>query len=147
MDMQQPVFASSRASYPEVITIAGPAAEGLVSISAMDPNRSDPAWQQFRQRFVDRFQTEPDAYAAYAYDGVNMLIAAIQMAGPNRGKIMDAMRKYEMKSYNGVSGKAFFDYTLNNISPVTFARVENGKFVYWPEQRTDWKGNPAPFLR
>ena len=147
MGMQQPVFASSRTCYPEVVTIAGPAAEGLVSISAIDPTRTDPAWQQFRQRFLDRFHTEPDAYAAYAYDGMNMLIAAIQIAGPNRGKIMDAMRQYEMKSYTGVSGKAFFDYTLNNIAPVTFARVHNGQFEYWPEQRTDWKGKPAPFWR
>jgi len=147
MGMQQPVFAPSRACYPEVIKIAGPAAEGLVSISAIDPTRTDPAWQQFRQRFLGRFHTEPDAYAAYAYDGMNMLIAAIRTAGPNRGKIMDAMRRYEMKSYTGVSGKAFFDYTLNNIAPVTFARVHDGKFVYWPEQRTDWKGKSAPFLR
>ena len=147
MGMQQPVFASSRACYPEVIKVAGPAAEGLVSISAIDPTRTDPAWQQFRQRFLDRFHTEPDAYAAYAYDGMNMLIAAIQTAGPNRGKIMDAMRQYEMKSYTGASGKAFFDYTLNNIAPLTFARVHNGQLEYWPEQRTDWKGKPAPFLR
>ena len=147
MGMQQPVFAASRACYPEVIKIAGPSAEGLVSISAIDPTRTDPAWQQFRQRFVDRFHTEPDAYAAYAYDGMNMLIAAIQTAGPNRGKIMDAMRQYEMNSYAGVSGKAFFDYTLNNIAPLTFARVHNGQLEYWPEQRTDWKGKPAPFWR
>jgi branched-chain amino acid transport system substrate-binding protein len=147
MNMQQPVFASSRACYPEVVGIAGPAAEGLVSISAIDPNRSDPVWQQFRQRFLERFHTEPDAYAAYAYDGMNMLIAAIQKAGLNRGNIMDAMRQYEMKSYTGVSGKAFFDYTLNNIAPVTFSRVHDGKFEYWPEQRTDWKGKGAPFWR
>ena len=31
MGMQQPVFASSRACYPEVVKIAGPAAEGLVT--------------------------------------------------------------------------------------------------------------------
>jgi branched-chain amino acid transport system substrate-binding protein len=147
MGMQQPVFASSRACYPEVIQAAGLAAEGLVSISAIDPTRTDPAWQQFRQRFVAHFHTEPDAYAAYAYDGMNMLIAAIQTAGPNRGKIMDVMRQYEMKSYAGVSGKAFFDYTLNNIAPLTFARVHDGQFVYWPEQRTDWKGKPAQFLQ
>ncbi len=147
MGMQQPVFASSRACYPETVKIAGPAAEGLVSISAIDPTRTDPSWQQFRQRFLNRFHAEPDAYAAYAYDGMNMLIAAIQKAGLNRGKIMDALRQYEMKSYIGVSGKAFFDYTLNNIAPVTFARIQNGQFVYWPEQRTDWKGKPVSFFR
>ena len=147
MGMKQPVFASSRACYPEVIQVAGPAAEGLVSISAIDPIRTEPPWQQFRGRFVDRFHTEPDAYASYAYDGMNILIAAIRTAGPNPGKIMDALRQYEMKSYTGVSGKEFFDYTLNNIAPVTFARVRDGKFVYWPEQRTDWKGKSAPIWR
>jgi branched-chain amino acid transport system substrate-binding protein len=145
--MQQPVFASSRACYPEVVKLAGAAAEGLVFISAIDPGRVDPAWQQFRQRFVARYHSEPDAYAAYAYDGMNILIDAIQKAGLNRGKIMGALRQYEMKSYTGVSGKAFFDYTLNNIAPVTFARVHNGQFEYWPEQRTDWKGKPAAFWR
>jgi hypothetical protein len=64
---------------------------------------------------------------------------AIQTAGLNRGRIMDALRAYGMKPYNGVSGNALFDYTLNNIAPVTFAQVQNGKFVYWREQRTDWK--------
>jgi branched-chain amino acid transport system substrate-binding protein len=147
MGMQQPVFASNRACYPEVVKIAGPAAEGLVMISAIDPNRSDPAWQQFRLRFFNRFHTEPDAYAAYAFDGMNMLIAAIEKAGFNRGRIMDALRQHEMKSYVGVSGKAFFDYTLNNIAPVTFARIQDGQFAYWPEQRTDWKGKPVSFLR
>ena len=147
MGMHQPVFGSSRICYPEVLKIAGPAAEGLVMISAINPTRTDPAWQQFRQRFLDRFHTEPDAYAAYAYDGMNILIAAIQKAGLNRGKIMDALRQYEMKRYPGVSGIAFFDYTLNNIAPVTFAKIHHGQFVYWPEQRTDWHGKPVSFLR
>ncbi|MDQ2843203.1 MAG: ABC transporter substrate-binding protein [Acidobacteriota bacterium] len=139
MGMQQPVFGSSRIGYPEVIKIAGPAAEGLVLISAINPTRNDLAWLAFRQHFVERFHDEPDAYAAYAYDGAKMLTIAINQAGLNRGRIMDALRGHEMKGYAGVSGNAFFDYTLNNIAPVTFAQVRDGKFVYWPEQRTDWK--------
>jgi len=143
LGMQQPVFGSSRICYPEVIQLAGPASEGLVVISAINPTRTDPAWQSFRQRFNDRFHAEPDPYAAYAYDGTKMLMAAITQAGLNRGRIMDALRSYQMKNYAGVSGNAFFDYTLNNIAPVTFAQVRSGKFVYWPEQRTDWKPKSA----
>jgi branched-chain amino acid transport system substrate-binding protein len=139
LGMQQPVFGSSRICYPEVIQGAGAASEGLVVISAIDPTRTDPAWQSFRQRFNDRFHAEPDPYAAYAYDGMKMLIASIIKAGLNRGRIMDALRSYEMKNYAGVSGNAFFDYTLNNIAPITFAQVRSRKFVYWPEQRTDWQ--------
>ena len=138
--MKQPVFGSSRVAYPEVIRVAGPAAEGLVAVSAMDPSRSDPKWQDFRQGFEKRFHAAPDAYASYAYDGMTILIAAIRKAGLNRGKIMDALREHEMKPYEGVSGLAFFDYALNNIAPVSFARVKNGRFEYWRAIRTDEKG-------
>ena len=147
LGMQQPVFGSSRICTPEVIRIAGAAAENLTVISAIDPTRNDPAWIAFHQRFAERFGTEPDAYAAYAYDGARMLMDAISQAGLNRGRIMDALRGYEMKHYAGVSGHAFFDYTLNNIAPVTFAEVRDGKFAYWPEQRTDWKSNEAANAR
>jgi branched-chain amino acid transport system substrate-binding protein len=138
MGMQQPVFGSSRTCTPEVVTVAGGAAEGLVVVSAIDPTRIDARWVDFRGRFVKRFGAEPDAYAAYAFDGATMLMSAIDTAGLNRGRIMDALRGYEMKRYAGVSGGALFDYTLNNIAPVTFAQVRDGKFVYWAEQRTDW---------
>jgi len=140
MGMKQPVFGSSRIAYPEVMKIAGPAAEGLVAVSALDPSRSDPDWQEFRQRYWKHFDAEPDAYAARAYDGMNILIQAIREAGLNRGRIMDALRNHHMKEYHGVTGNQFFDYTLNNIAPITFAKVEKGKFAYWVEQRTDWQG-------
>ncbi len=140
MGMNQPVFGSSRVAYPEVVKIAGAAANGLVAISAIDPASKSQKWLAFRREYMARYHAEPDAYAAHAYDGMTMLIAAIQKVGLNRALIMDALRQYEMKSYQGVSGTAFFDYTLNNIAPVTFAKVVNGHFVYWPERRTDWKG-------
>jgi branched-chain amino acid transport system substrate-binding protein len=143
MGMKQPVFGSSRVAYPEVLKIAGPAAEGLVAIAAVDPARRSPKWLAFRRSYAKRFHAEPGPYASYAYDGMNMLIAAIRKAGLNRARIMDALRGYEMKRYQGVSGLAFFDYTLNNIAPVTFAEVKKGHFVYWLEHRTDWKDKPA----
>jgi branched-chain amino acid transport system substrate-binding protein len=147
LGMQQPVFGSSRICSPEVIEIAGTASEGLTVISAINPTRNDPTWIAFQQRFAKRFGIEPDAYAAYAYDGARMLMNAINQAGLNHGRIMDALRGYGMKHYAGVSGIAFFDYTLNNIAPVTFAQVRDGKFAYWPEQRTDWKPNDAANAR
>jgi branched-chain amino acid transport system substrate-binding protein len=147
LGMQQPVFGSSRICRPEVINIAGAASEGLTVISAINPTRNDPMWIAFQQRFTKHFGVEPDAYAAYGYDGAMMLMNAINQAGLNRGRIMDALRRYKMKHYAGVSGSAFFDYTLNNIAPVTFAQVRDGKFAYWPEQRTDWKPNEAANAR
>ncbi len=137
LGMNQPVFGGSRLAYPQLLEIAGPAAEGVVVTSALDPTRTDPKWLAFRDAYVQKFHAEPIDYAAYAYDGINILIAAIEKTGLNRGRIMDVLREYEMKTYEGVTGTDFFDYTLNNLAPVTLARVKDGKFEYWraPRQR------------
>jgi hypothetical protein len=71
---------------------------------------------------------------------MNMLVAAIESAGLNRGKIMDALRGYAQKSYAGVAETERFDYTLNNIAPVSLARVENGRFVYEALQKEGMSG-------
>jgi branched-chain amino acid transport system substrate-binding protein len=131
MGMTQPVFGGSRLAYPRLLEIAGPAAEGLVVTSALDPTRTDPKWVAFRDAYRQKFNEEPIDYAASAYDGMNILIAAIEKIGLNRGRIMDVLRDYQMKTYQGVAGTDYFDHTLNNISPVTMARVKDGKFEYW----------------
>jgi branched-chain amino acid transport system substrate-binding protein len=128
--MKQPVFGASRLCYPQLIEAAGPAAEGLIITTALDPTRSDAAWLNFKNAYRAKFDSDPDAYAAYAYDGMNLLIAAVEEAGLNRGKIMDALREHQGHDVDGVAGHAHFDFTLNNIVPPTMARVENGKFVY-----------------
>jgi len=129
--MKQPVFGSSRTGYAELLTNAGEAANGFVCTSPLDLSRTDARWLEFVQRYHAKFNENPDAYAAYAYDGVNILIGAVEKAGLNRGKVMDAFREYTNKTYDGVAGTEHFDATLNNIAPLGLARVENGSFVYW----------------
>jgi branched-chain amino acid transport system substrate-binding protein len=141
MGMNQRIFASSRVAYPELLKVAGPAAEGLVATAAMDPSRQDEKWRAFEEHYRQKFNEDPDPYAVYAYDGMNILIAAIQKAGLNRGRIMDALREYETKTYDGVAGRAVFDYTLNNVAPVTMTQVRDGKFVYWKGQIPRPEGN------
>ncbi len=131
MGMKQPVFGGSRIAHTPLLEIAGPAAEGLVVTAALDPTRTDPKWVAFRDAYRQKFNEEPIDYAAYAYDGMNLLIAAIEKTGLNRGRIMDVFRTYQMKTYQGVVGPIYFDHTLNNLAPVNLARVKDGKFVYW----------------
>lgn len=135
MGMKQPVFGGSRLVYAQLLESAGPAADGFVATAAMDPTRTDAKWQEFEKEYRAKFGQDPDAYAAYAYDGMTMLLAAINKAGLNRGRIMDVFRDYQTREYAGVAGRAQFDHTLNNIVPPTMARVEGGKFVYWVPQQ------------
>jgi branched-chain amino acid transport system substrate-binding protein len=134
MGMKQLVFAGSRVAYPELLQQAGPAAEGLVATVALDSTRQEEKWQAFRKRYRQKFNEAPDPYAAYAYDGMNILMAAIQKTGLNRGRIMEALRDYQLREYDGVAGRVLFDQTFNNVAPVTMAQVRGGKFVYWKAQ-------------
>jgi branched-chain amino acid transport system substrate-binding protein len=134
LGMKQPVFGSSRLCYSRLIESAGTAAEGLVTTAAMDPTRTDTKWLEFREVYQARFNEEPDAYAAYAYDGMNLFLNAVAKGGLNRGKIMDALREQQGHDYDGVAGPEHFDHTLNNIEPPSLARVEHGKFVYSPSK-------------
>ena len=137
MGMKQPVFGSSRMDYPTLLETAGPAAEGLVTTCALDLSSSDSKWLEFQKKYRAQFNSDPDAYSAYAYDGMNMLIASIEKAGLNRGNIMDGFRDYQKTGYQGVAGHAQFDYTLNNIAPISMVRVQGGKFVYWKAPRPE----------
>lgn len=137
MGMEQPVFGSSRLDYPTLLQTAGPAAEGLVTTCALDLSSTDPKWLEFQKKYRARFNSDPDAYAAYAYDGMNMLLASIEKAGLNRGNIMDAFRDYQKTGYEGLAGHAQFDFTLNNIAPISMVRVQGGKFVYWKAPRPE----------
>jgi branched-chain amino acid transport system substrate-binding protein len=137
LGLKQPVFGSSRLAHAPLLEVAGPAAEGLVVTTALDPTRTDSTWVAFRDAYRSKFGEEPIDYAAYSYDGMNILLDGINKAGLNRGRIMDALRDNQMKTYRGVVGEIYFDHTLNNLAPVNLARVKNGQFEYWlaPRQR------------
>jgi ABC-type branched-subunit amino acid transport system substrate-binding protein len=82
----------------------------------------------FAQNFKRRFGREPDYTAAYTYDAVNVLIAAIRHAGLNRTLIRDTLR--ELTPLPGVTGTMKWDATGQNEADVrmsTCAIIRNKK--------------------
>jgi ABC-type branched-subunit amino acid transport system substrate-binding protein len=128
--MHQPVFGGDRLVSESLLTIAGPAAEGLVATYTYDPTRRDPELDAFRSDFRQRFGEEPTHFAVHAYDGMKMLIESIHKAGLNRGHIRDALTDYSV--YDGIAGRAILDATHNNVAPPTLAIVRDGRFVFQP---------------
>jgi branched-chain amino acid transport system substrate-binding protein len=129
--VQIPAFGPSYLASPQLIELAGTAAEGFVATNVLNPVRAGKRWQNFQRNYSNKFDDYPDAYASYAYDGINLLIAAIEKAGPKREGIAEALRQNRFASYDGASGQLFFDGRLNNVAPLALGRVEGGKFVYW----------------
>jgi len=135
LGMPQSVFGPSRLASPLLVAHAGPAADGLVAVCALDPTREDPRWLEFERKYRLRFDEVPDAFASYSYDGTMLLISAIQRAGLSRTGIMEELRNLRYKAHDGVSGNVRFDGGLNNVAPITMTRVEGGRFKYWKPER------------
>ncbi len=127
--MSLPIFASDRCVHPQFLEAAGPAAEGVVATANFNPDRSDPAWLEFRRRYRERFGEEPSAVAAHAYDGTNLIVAAVRTAGLNRARIRDAL--FANKTFDGVTGTIEFDSTLNNVRRPWLAAVKDGQFHFF----------------
>ena len=131
--MDQPVYASDRIVNPDFLKTAGNLADGVVSTCQYNPDSQDPKYLEFKADYIKKFNQDPDVFAAFAYDGMNMIIKAIEKVGLNRVLIRDVLTDLKsFQGYQGITGKVIFDQTWNNIRPIFFAEVKNGKFVFSP---------------
>ncbi len=132
--MNQPFYACDRTVSEEFTKVAGDNAEGVIAGYPWDPDRRDPKFLAFRERFKTRFGDEPETYAAHGYDGMNMLIWAVQEAGLNRAKIRDLLA-YRNKPFPGVTGDIPFSGVLDDIGEVFLAKFEKGQWHYYSREQ------------
>lgn len=125
--LDQPVYGPDRLLDPAFLAAAGPHAEGVVATYPFDPAGEGTPWRQFHDRYRSATGEEPDAVAAYAYDGTRYLVQAIREGGLNRVRIRDRLFAHEQ--WRGVTGEVRFDATRNNVAPVVLCRVRGGEFV------------------
>jgi branched-chain amino acid transport system substrate-binding protein len=129
MGMEQPYLACDRCVSDEFLEIAGDNAEGVICGYPWNPDRKSEQLEEFRTAFRERFGEEAETYAAHAYDGTNMMIWAIQVAGLNRAKIRDVIA-YRQTPFHGVTGEIPLSAALDDGGEVFLARFENGKWNY-----------------
>jgi len=129
MGMEQPYFACDRCLSDEFIELAGANAEGVICTSPWDPTRADPRYTAFLVAFRERFGEEAETFAAHAYDGMNMLIWAVQVAGLNRAKIRDVLA-HRSSPWEGVTGDIVLSAALDDVGDVYLAVCEGGRWKY-----------------
>jgi ABC-type branched-subunit amino acid transport system substrate-binding protein len=132
MGMDQWYIGSDRMVSPEFIKQAGDTPGKVAAGYPFNPAGENPKYKEFKRQYEKRFGQAPDTYAAHAYDGMNMLIDAIEKAGLNRARIRDELAK--VKHYDGVTGKKEFDATYNNISSPVLAVLEKGRWRFYSRQ-------------
>jgi len=139
--MKQPYFACDRCLSDEFLQIAGSNAEGVTCLYPWNPDRTDEPLESFRKAFRKRYGDEPETYASHAYDGMNMLIWAIQAAGLNRAKIRD-MIAYRTEPWKGVTGEIVLSSVLDDIGEVYLAKRAGGAWKFFSRQELGLAANP-----
>jgi len=133
MGMEHPYFACDRCLLDEFAEIAGENAEGVICTSPWNPDSKSKRYTQFCEAFKKRFGEEPETFAAHAYDGMNMLIWAVQVAGLNRAKIRDVLA-YRTVPLKGVTGDVVLSACLDDVGDVYLAKRENDKWNYYSRE-------------
>ena len=142
LGMNQPVYGSDRIVSNEFLKIAGKDAEGIISTCQYNPEADNVKLKEFKSAYINRFGLEPDVFATHAYDGMNLIIQAIEKAGLNRVLIRDILTDLKtFQGYQGVSGKIILDKSWNDIGDIWMTKVKNGKFEYFTPTFNETKRN------
>jgi branched-chain amino acid transport system substrate-binding protein len=141
MGMDQWFLGSDRMVTQDFIDIVGPNAGRVAAGYPYDPTRQDPRYLAFVRDFRQAYGEAPETYAAYAYDGMMMVMQAIDQAGLNRALIRDSLAA--IKRYAGVTGLQQFDAVFSNRSPASLAVLESGRWRFH-DQAAMPSSQPAP---
>ena len=141
--MKQPIYASDRVVSSEFLKIAGEDAESIVSTCQYNPKADNPKLKQFQSDYLERFGIKPDVFAAHAYDGMNLIVAAIRQKGLNRVLIRDVLTDLKtFQGYEGVTGQIVLDGSWNDIGKIWMTKVKNGEFHYTASPTTQDNKSP-----
>ncbi|MBN2349157.1 MAG: ABC transporter substrate-binding protein [Bacteroidales bacterium] len=81
---------------------------------------------EFQNDFLEQFGYLPGPVAAYAYDGMNVIIEAIRKGGTDRENIIQSMKSLQ---YNGATGSIEFERYGNRKGIPDLLEIRNGKPV------------------
>ena len=111
----------------------GPLAEGTLAFREGRPTDKLPGGKFFMEKYnAQKYDNPPEAYGAFAYAAMDMILDSIEKVGPDRKKVIAELAN--VKDRDSIVGKITFDDHGQNAVPViTRYVVQDGKFVEWDD--------------
>lgn len=111
----------------------GPLAEGALAFREGAPTEKLPGGKFFLEKYNEqKYDNPPEAYGAFAYAAMNMILDSIDKVGPDRKKVIADLG--DVKGRDSIVGKITFDdHGQNTVAVITAYVVQDGKFVEWGE--------------
>jgi len=130
LGVKVPVLTGDGAQVPELVSIGGPAVEGMYFTALFHRQGiSTPLGRRFLEAYEGQTKKSLDAFAALGGEAYFLLTAAMTKAGSlDGGKVAQALAA--TKDFPGVTGKITMGLDHNPIKGVTVIKVEKGQFAY-----------------
>ncbi len=111
----------------------GPLAEGVLAFREGAPVEKLPGGQFFMQKYAEaKYAEAPEAYGAFAFAAMNLILDTIERVGPDRKKVTAALN--QVKDVDSIVGKITFDaHGQNTVAAITKYVVQDGKWVVWED--------------
>jgi branched-chain amino acid transport system substrate-binding protein len=113
---------------PELTKIGGAAVEGTFFTNHYSKDDTRPLVREFVAKFKTKYNADPDALAALAYDATYIMLNAVKTAGTSDGAaIRDALARTDIEV---VSGRVKFDANRNPVKSAVIIEIKGGQQVY-----------------
>jgi branched-chain amino acid transport system substrate-binding protein len=111
----------------------GPLAEGVLAFREGAPTEKLPGGKIFMEKYnAQKYDNPPEAYGAFAFAAMEMILDTVEKVGPNREKVIAALA--DVKDRDSIVGKITFDdHGQNTVPVITKYVIQDGKFVEWDE--------------
>jgi branched-chain amino acid transport system substrate-binding protein len=111
----------------------GPLAEGSLSFIEGAPIEKLPGGKFFQAEYDKAgYKEPPEAYGAFAFAAMTLVLDKIEEVGPDRKKVTDALGK--VANYDSIIGPVTFDdHGQNTVPLISKYVVQDGKWVIWED--------------
>ena len=111
----------------------GDLAEGVVAFLEGAPVDKLPGGQFFAEEYEKAGYAEPpEAYGAFAFAAMNLVLDTIEEVGPDREAVIEALG--QVKDHDSIVGPITFDDHGQNMVPlITKYVAQDGKWVVWED--------------
>jgi branched-chain amino acid transport system substrate-binding protein len=111
----------------------GPLAEGVLAFLEGAPVEKLPGGEFFMEEYQKAGYGEPpEAYGAFAFAAMNLVLDTIEEVGPDRTAIIEALAA--VKDHDSIVGPITFDEHGQNAVPIISKYVvQDGEWVLWEE--------------
>jgi branched-chain amino acid transport system substrate-binding protein len=111
----------------------GPLAEGVLAFREGAATEKLPGGKSFMEKYdAQKYDNPPEAYGAFAYAAMDLILDSIEKVGADRKKVIDEMAK--VKDRDSIVGKITFDdHGQNTVPLITKYVIQDGKFVEWDD--------------